>query len=138
MNSVISSTVKISYVNIHCLFPTYLLIFSPKCALSVSPPCDVRIKVLSVVHKLMIIVCLEINYYSLKPKRTSITLEPKINPISIIYILDTDKTCHMDFRTPFHSYLPFPLPPRGRQLKGRLKSVYYRNPYLTLNIISTC
>ena len=47
----------------------------------------------------MIILCLELNYYYLNPKITHINLKPNRNPIIVLYIdLDLNKTRHMDFQ----------------------------------------
>ena len=74
---------------------------------------------------MMIILCLEINYYS---------PNPKITPISVIYItLDFTKTHHVNFRNIFQLYLPFPESPIRRWEKGRLKMIAPINKYLTRN-----
>ena len=77
-------------------------------------------------------------YYDLKPKTTPIHIGSKRTPIIVLYIyIDLTKARHMNFRNPLQSYLPSLLPIHGRWLKGRLKSIYYRNPYLTLNTMRT-
>ena len=76
----------------------------------------------------MIILCLEIKYYSLKQKITPICLDSKITPIRVLYIPDWTKTHHMAFRTPFQPPLPLPSPPHGMWWKCRLKRIALYKP----------
>ena len=77
---------------------------------------------LAIIHLLMIVLCLELNYYSLNPKTILICIEQNITLISVIYIsTDLKKTVSWLLRV------------LGRWKKDILKIISHRNLYLIHN-----